>query len=82
VPGEVARGRIEEAALVEFRLARAMLDSGVIDDEGQIRVIERRFFHVGRVGHMAQGSRLRCITLVDTKQFKPQLSRLFVKGIR
>ena len=54
VPGEVAGRRVVEAVLLELRLAGAVLDGGVVDDEGQVGMVERRLLDVGGVGQVAQ----------------------------
>ena len=48
VPGKVARLGIHRSGI--FRLVRPVLDRGVIDDEGKVRIVEGRLLNIFGIG--------------------------------
>ena len=67
VPGEVAGRRIVDSRRFELRLARAVLEGRVVDDEREVGIVERGLLHVRGVGQVAQRARLGCVALVDAE---------------
>src|SRR5436309_16066084 len=79
VPGKIASGGVEEAVLGKLRLAWAVLEGRVIDDEGQLGMVEGGFFDVGGIGKMSERARLRGVTFVDAENLEAELFGLLVE---
>ena len=73
MPGEIAGRRVVEALLFELRLARVMLEGGVVDDEGQVGMVQSGLFHVGRIRQVAQRRRLRGVSFVNAEELHAEL---------
>ena len=79
VPGEVSRARVEEARLRERRLGRAVLEGRVVDDEGEVRVLQRRPLDVPGIGQVAEAARLGREALVHAHLRLAELARHLVE---
>ena len=79
VPAEIAGFGVVPFGIFELGLTRPVFERRVINDEGQVLVVERRLFDILRICQLPKRARLIRISLVHAESLHAAFTRFLVK---